>query len=66
MGESKLALGFLADVLYIKGIICFEEFEAIQEVEDASDLAVIVDRMLRSDFNVHKRGEAYINYNRSI
>lgn len=60
MGESKLALGFLADVLYIKGIICFEEFEAIQEVTQPSDLNDIVEKMLRGDFNAYRKGEGYV------
>ena len=57
--EVKSLVGFLADVLYIKGIICLDEFEAIMEARNDVDLGVIVERMLRSDFNLHKRGEAY-------
>lgn len=60
MGESLLALGFLADVLYIKGIICFEEFEAIQEVKHPSDLNDIVEKMLRGDYNAYRKGEGYV------
>lgn len=57
---DKLALGFLADVLYIKGIICFEEFEAIQEVNHPSDLNDIVEKMLRGEFNAYRKGEGYV------
>jgi hypothetical protein len=57
LGSEKLTLGFLADVLYIKGVILFEEFEAIQGVRNANDLETIVERMLTDDFNQFKRGE---------
>jgi len=60
---DKLAIGFLADVLYIKGIICFEEFEDIMNVKHPSDLQNIVDKMLRSGYNAYKRGEGYITGN---
>ena len=47
--DGKLVMGFLADVLYIKGAICFEEFEAIQEARNAEDIAQVVEKMLRSE-----------------
>lgn len=58
MVMDKLMLGFLADVLYIKGVICYEEFEAIYAVKSPSDLEDIVEGMLRGDYNVFRRGEA--------
>jgi hypothetical protein len=57
LGSEKLTLGFLADVLYLKGVILYEEFEAIQSVKSANDLETIVERMLTDDFNQFKRGE---------
>jgi len=57
---DKLTIGFLADVLYIKGVICFEEFEDIMSATEPSDLQDIVERMLRGDYNVYKRGEGYV------
>lgn len=60
--NDKLVLGFVADILYIKGIICLDEFEAIGDVTDATQLNDIVDRMLKDDFNKFKRGEAYVGY----
>jgi hypothetical protein len=57
LGSEKLTLGFLADVLYLKGVILYEEFEAIQSVKTANDLETIVERMLTDDFNQFKRGE---------
>jgi hypothetical protein len=57
---DKCAIGFLADVLYIKGVICFEEFEDMQNVVHPSDLQDIVEKMLRSEYNGYRRGEGYV------
>lgn len=57
---SKLAIGFIADVLYIKGVICYEEFEDMMNVTEPSELQDIVEKMLRSEYNVYKRGEGYV------
>lgn len=59
---DKTAIGFLADVLYIKGVIYYDEFEAIQECKNPSDLQDIVEGMLTNKFNGYKRGEAYVGY----
>lgn len=59
---DKIGLKFLADVLYIKGFICFEEFDAIMESKNASDLDDIVEKMIRGEFNVYRQGEGYIRY----
>ena len=56
---DKLTLGFLADVLYYKGIICYEEVEAIFDAKNAQDLQVIIDKMMNQEFNPYKRGEHY-------
>lgn len=55
----KSVIGFLADVLYVKGLICYDEFEAIMDAKNDEDLGVIVERLLRGDFSVYKRGESY-------
>lgn len=60
--DGKLVIGFLADVLYIKGIICFEEYDDIMNVTGATGLDVIVEKMLCDQYNVYKRGEAYVGY----
>lgn len=57
--DGKLVLGFIADVLYIKGLICFDELDAIYNVKTASDLEVIVEKLLRGEFNAYKKGETY-------
>jgi hypothetical protein len=63
---DKTTLGFLADVLYIKGHICYAEFEDIQAVRNASDLEKIVEKMLmdgkEGGYSGYKKGESYIGY----
>lgn len=59
---DKVVLKFLADVLYIKGIICFEEFEDIMDAKTFYDLDNIIEKMIREEYNVYKRGEGYIGY----
>lgn len=59
---DKVILKFLADVLYTKGGLCFEEFEAIMDAKNPSDLDIIVEKMLGGKFNVYKRGESYERY----
>lgn len=56
---DKLVLGFMADVLYIKGLIYYDEYEAIMDVKQAEDLQEIVERMLRGDYRGYKKGETY-------
>ena len=51
---DKVVLKFLADVLYIKGILSFDEFEDVMAVSSMSDLDVIVERMLCSEYNSYK------------
>lgn len=55
---DKLTLGFLADVLYLKEIICYEEFEAIQNVKTAEQLGDVFENMIGGVYNVYKRGES--------
>lgn len=55
---DKITLKFLADVLYIKGVICSEELEDILEVKTINDLDIIIDKML-DDAYILKRGETY-------
>lgn len=57
---DKLTLGFIADILYLKGIICFEEFQDIQEITQPSDMTDIIDKMIGGKYNVYKRGEGYV------
>lgn len=59
---DKLTLKFIADILYVKGILCLEELRAIDDISNPADLDEVFDRILRGDFNVYKRGEAYTGY----
>ena len=59
---DKVVLGFVADVLYLKGLICFEELEGIMEAKDSSDLGNVFEKMIRGEYNVYKRGEPYSNH----
>jgi hypothetical protein len=56
---GKSVVGFLADVLYLKGFICYDEFEDIMNAQNDVDLGNIVEKMLRSEYNVYKKGESY-------
>lgn len=59
---DKCTLKFIADILYLKGILCFEELDAIYEIKHPSDLDIVFERMIGGDFNVYKRGEPYTDY----
>lgn len=64
---DKTSIGFIADVLYIKGIICFEEYEDIQKSSNEEDIGVIVEKMLSEGYNGYVksriRGEGYVGLN---
>lgn len=57
---DKIVLKFLADILYLKGIICFDEYDDILESRDYSDLDKIIDKMIRGNYNVYRKGEGYV------
>ena len=54
---DKVILKFIADVLYVKGVICFQEFEDIMDASIPSDLDIIVEKILCSEYNGYIRGE---------
>lgn len=56
---DKGVLGFIADVLYIKGLINYDEFEAIMNAVTHQDLGDIVEKMLRGEYRGYKKGETY-------
>lgn len=56
MKIDKVVLKFIADVLYLKGVIFFEELEAIMECRDCNDLDEVFERMMKEDFNAYRRG----------
>lgn len=57
---DKLTIGFVADILYLKGIIGFEEFQDILNAKEPSDLQSIVDKLIGGKYNAYKRGEGYV------
>lgn len=56
---DKLLIALFADILYIKGIICYDEFEALMDLKDPSDLDDFTEKLLRGEFNVYRKGEHY-------
>lgn len=54
---DKILLKFFADVMYLKGLICFEEFECILDCSTPEDLDSVFERMMKEDFNYYARGE---------
>lgn len=59
---DKVILKFFADVMYIKGLLCYEELTDVMEVKTISDLDMIVEKMLGGEYNAHRRGEGVIRY----
>lgn len=57
---DKVLLKFFADVLYLKGIICFEEYDDIMDVKYFEDLDVVFEKMMREEYSAHKRGDLYV------
>lgn len=53
---DKVILKFFTDVLYLKGIICFDEFEDIMDARNASDLDNVFEKMMRGEYNTYRRG----------
>lgn len=59
---DKTVLGFIADVLYYKGIFCYEELEAIMNAKNEVELGEFIEKLNRGEFNVLKKGEARSAY----
>lgn len=57
---DKIMLKFLADVLYIKGVIYFSEYDAIMSSCNEKCLDAIVERMLKDEYNPYTRGEVIV------
>lgn len=57
---EKLVLGFIADILYVKGILSLVEYQDIIEVKNPSDLDTIIDKMLGGEYDEKRlQGEGY-------
>jgi len=59
---DKVAIKFFADVLYAKEKLSIEEYEDIMEAKTVEDLDIIVDKMLKEEYNTLLRGESYGRY----
>lgn len=60
---DKLVIGLFADIMYIKGFICYDEFQALMELKTPSDLDAFQEKLLRGEFNVYRKGEHYALHN---
>lgn len=54
---DKLLVKFLADVLYLKEVICFEEYEGIMDIRNYSDMDEVFEKMMKEEYNAYRRGE---------
>jgi hypothetical protein len=52
---DKILLKFIADVLYLKGVICYDELDDIMNASIPSDLDVIFEKMMREEYNAYRR-----------
>lgn len=58
---DKVILKFFADVLYIRGFLYSEEYEAILDCRNMYDLDDVIEDMLSDKCSSsHKRGECYV------
>jgi hypothetical protein len=60
--DGKLVLGFIADVLYMKGILNADEMDDILDARTAPDLSKIFDKMMDGEYHGNRRGEVYTGY----
>lgn len=56
---DKLVIQLFADILYIKGIICYDEMDTIMKMKTPQDVEAFTERLLRGEFSAFKRGEIY-------
>lgn len=54
---DKVLLKFFSDVLYLKRVICIEEYEAIVDSTSINDLESIFEGMMCDKFRDYRRGE---------
>lgn len=53
---DKILLKFFTDVLYLKGVICFDELDDIMDCCTPSDLDNVFEKMMRGEYNAYRRG----------
>ena len=54
---DKYILKFFTDLLYLKGVICFDEFEDIMDCCSPSDLDKVFEKMMKEEYNQYRRGD---------
>lgn len=52
---DKILLKFFSDVLYLKGVICYDELDDIMNVCIPSDLDVIFEKMMKEEYDAYRR-----------
>ena len=57
--DAKIVIQLFADILYDKGLLCFEEMDTLLSITNTQDAHEFSERLLRGEFNVYKRGEIY-------
>ena len=57
--DGRVSIQLMADILYIKGIICLDELEALLDIRTSKDAEQFTEKLLRGDFNVYRKGEHY-------
>ena len=55
--DNKVLLKFISDLLYLKGLICFEEYEDIMSMSCCSDCDVVIEKIFKEEYNVYRRGD---------
>ncbi len=55
--DVKVILKFIADLLYLKGYICYQEYNDILSCNCCEDLDFIVEKNIRGVYNVYVQGE---------
>lgn len=58
--DPKVLISLFADIMYEKGMLCYEEMEALLDIKSVEDTYAFSEKLLRGDFNVYKRGEIYL------
>lgn len=59
---DKSVIQFFSDVLYLKGVICLDEYEGIMDCCVPKDLDKVFEKMMRGEFNAYRRGD--VDYDR--
>lgn len=54
---DKVILKFFTDVMYLKGILCYEELDAIMDCANHNDLDCVFESMMKEEYNNYKRGD---------